>query len=364
MKAAVLNEIKKPLVIEDIPIPQPGDNELLVKLVATGVCHTDLHPIKGDMPVPLPIVLGHEGAGIVEKVGNNVKALKPGDHVVLSVMPYCGECPGCLMGKPYLCMTAWPTIFGGTMIDGTRKLKRENGEALNHFFGQSSFAEYCVVDVRSAIKIRPDAPLDKVAVLGCGATTGIGTIVNTAKIEAGARIAVFGCGGVGLSAIMAAKMVGAGLIIAVDIMESKLKMAQDFGAHIIIDSSKVNAVEKILEMTHGGVDYAFEFIGNVNVMEQAYNCSRPGGLTVIVGSPPMGQKLSIDPMGLLTEKKIMGTAGGSLRPGLDIPRYVELYMQKMLDLDKLVTNTFSLEEINKAFEVMEKGEVGRSVIVF
>ncbi|MDY6863106.1 MAG: Zn-dependent alcohol dehydrogenase [Thermodesulfobacteriota bacterium] len=364
MKAAILYEINKPLVIEEIPIPQPKDNELLVKIAATGVCHTDLHPIKGDMPVPLPIVLGHEGAGIVEKTGKGVKNLKEGDHVILSVMPYCGDCFGCLMGKPYLCSTAWPTIFGGTMIDGTKRLSKENGAELNHFFGQSSFAEYAVVDERSAIKIREDAPLDKVAVFGCGATTGIGTIVNTAKVEAGARIVIFGCGGVGLSAIMAARMVGAGLIIAVDIMESKLKMAQEFGAHIAINSSMENPVERILEITNGGADYTFEFIGNVNVMEQAYNSSRPGGLTVIVGSPPAGEKLSIDPMGLLTEKTIMGTAGGSLRPGIDIPRYVELYMQKKLDLDKLITKSFPLEDINRSFETMEKGEVGRSVIVF
>jgi S-(hydroxymethyl)glutathione dehydrogenase/alcohol dehydrogenase len=364
MKAAILYEINKPLVIEDIPIPQPRDNEVLVKIVATGVCHTDLHPIKGDLPVPLPIVLGHEGAGIVKKVGNGVKNLKEGDHVILPVMPFCGACPSCHMGKPYLCLTTAPLLFAGTMVDGTKRLFRENGEELNHFFCQSSFAEYAVADFRGAVKIREDAPLDKVAVFGCGATTGIGSIVNTAKVEAGARIAIFGCGGVGLSAIMAARMVGAGLIIAVDITESKLKMAQEFGAHITINGSNENPVERILEITNGGVDYAFEFIGNVNVMEQAYNSSRPGGMTVIIGSAPAGAKLSIDPAGLLYEKTIMGTIAGSFRAGIDIPRYVELYMQKKIDLDKLITNSFPLEEINQAFEVMKKGEVGRSVIVF
>ncbi len=364
MKAAILYQTKKPLVIEDIEVPEPEEGEVLVKLVATGVCHTDLHPIKGDFPVPLPIVLGHEGAGIVKKVGKGVTSVKPGDHVVLSVMPYCGRCRYCLIGKPYLCIVAWPTIFGGTLLNGAKRLRKKDGQELNHFFGQSSFAEYALVYETTVVKIRDDAPLDKVALFGCGVTTGVGAVVNTAKVEAGATVAIFGCGGVGLSGIMACKMVGAGKIIAVDVVDKKLEFAREFGATHTINASKEDPVQKIKELTVFGADYSFEFVGNVNVMAQAFDTTCPGGKTIIIGGAPVGQKVSLDAMSILTEKMLLGTAGGSLRPAIDIPRYVELYMEKKLDLDRLITKRFPLEEINKAFEAMEKGEVARSVIVF
>jgi len=288
MKAAILYEPKKALIIEDIPIPEPKDGEVLVKLAATGVCHTDLHPVKGDMPVPLPIVLGHEGAGIVEKTGKAVTTLKPGDHVVLSVMPYCGKCRSCLSGRPYLCEFGWQNVFGGTMLDGSRRLRKPDGVELSHFFCQSSFAEYAVVDERTAVKIRDDAPLDKVCVMGCGASTGIGTVVNTAKVEAGASVAVFGCGGVGLCAIMASRLVGAGKIIAVDVVEGKLDLASEFGATHTINARKENPVEKVREITLGGADYSMEFIGNVDAMAQAYDSTRPGGKAIVVGAAPVG----------------------------------------------------------------------------
>jgi Zn-dependent alcohol dehydrogenase len=365
MKGAVLYQPKQPLVVEDIVVPDPHDDEVLVKVVATGVCHTDLHPIKGDMPIPLPTVLGHEGAGIVEKVGKGVTSVKPGDHVVLSVMPFCGKCRYCLIGKQYLCIMAWPTVFGGTLLNGSKRLKKKDGTELNYYFGQSSFADYALVHESTPVKVRDDAPLDKIAVLGCGATTGIGAVLNTANVQAGSSVAMFGCGGVGLSGIMAAKLVGAVKIIAVDVIDKKLEMARDFGATHTINSSKEDPVQKIKDLTGGfGADYSFEFIGNVNVMAQAFDATCPGGKTIIIGAAPVGQKVALDGMALLTEKTVVGTAGGSLRPGVDIPRYVDLYMEKKLDFDRLITRTYPLEDINKAFEAMEKGEVARSVIVF
>jgi len=364
MKAAILYQPKSPLKIEDIEIPQPSDDEVLVKVKAVGVCHTDFHPIKGDMPLPMPVILGHEGAGIVEKVGARITTLKPGDHVILSVMPSCGKCRYCAVGKPFLCEKAGPLIFTGTMLDGTTRLKKKDGQTLYHFFAQSSFAEYCVVNESTAVKVRDDIPLEEIATLGCGATTGIGAIVNTAQVEAGASVAIFGCGGVGLSAIMAAKMVGAGKIIAVDILDNKLDMAKEFGATHPINSSKEDPAEKIKQITGGGCDYALEVIGNVNVMAQAYDSIRPGGKLVIVGAAPVGAKVSFDAFTLLFGKTIVGTAGGHLRPSIDIPRYVELYAEGKLPLNKLVSRKLPLEEINKAFEAMEKGEVARSIIVF
>ncbi|MBI1986911.1 MAG: Zn-dependent alcohol dehydrogenase [Nitrospinae bacterium] len=364
MKAAVLRAFNQPLAIEEVEVPEPHAGEVLVKVVATGVCHSDLHVIKGDIQVPLPVVLGHEGAGIVEKVGPGVTTVSPGDHVVLAVLPSCGQCAPCVGGRPYICERSWPVIFSGTMMDGTRRLRNREGEELSHLFAQSSFAEYAVVTERSAVPIRKEAPLEKMAVLGCGATTGIGAVLNTARVEAGTRVAVVGCGGVGLSVILGAKLAGALQIIGVDISKRKLRIAQDFGATHTIDSSREDLVQRVQELTEGGADYVFECVGHPDLMSQSFDATRAGGKTVIVGAAPMGAKVSVDALSLLMEKTLVGTPAGSLRPAIDIPRYVNLYLEGKLELDRLVTCTYPLEKINEAFGAMQRGEVARSVIVY
>ncbi|RLA92687.1 MAG: hypothetical protein DRG25_05905, partial [Deltaproteobacteria bacterium] len=342
------------MVIEDIDIPKVQDGDVLVKIVASGLCHTDLHVIKGDMPVPMPVVLGHEGAGIVTETGKGVTTVKPGDHVVIFAMPTCGRCEYCQMGKGYLCTPGYNTIFAGTLMDGTKRLRTQKGKELNHFFGQSSFAEYCLVKEGSVVKVREDAPLEKLGGFGCGITTGVGAVLNTARVEAGDSVAVFGCGSLGLSAISAARLAGATTIIAIDILENKLNYAREFGATHTINASKVDPVKEIINLTGSGVKYAFEFIGNVKVMEQTFNSICPGGKAIILGSPRFGEKVSIDAVSLLLEKTLMGTAEGSSRP-MDITRYVDLYMDKKLEVDKLITKNYSLEEINQAFKDLEEG---------
>ena len=364
MKAAVLRAPNQPLSIEELQLADPGPGEVRVRLVATGVCHTDASAISGAIPVPTPIVLGHEGAGIVEAVGPAVTMLKPGDHVVLSVMPSCGKCPACVSGQPWLCHVAGPMLFAGQMLDGTRRLSQE-GQPVNHFFAQSSFAEHAVVAELGAAKVRDDAPLDIVAPLACGASTGIGAILNAARVEPGASVAVIGCGGVGLSGIMAAHLAEAGQIIAVDIAANKLAMAQDFGATHLVDASASDPVAQIRNLTHGfGVDYSFEFIGRQDTMEQAIEAIHPGGHAYIIGGAPVGTRFSADAMTFLFGKNVHGVVGGFTRPTVDIPRFVELYMSGRLPLDRLVSRRYPLEEINEAFEAMHHGEVARSVITF
>lgn len=364
MKAAILYEVDKPFVVEEIDKPRPREREVLVRMVATGLCHTDLSAANGSIPVPLPIVLGHEGAGIVDAVGEGVTRLRPGDHVILSVFPYCGNCEYCLKGKQYLCRTAAGSHFSGLMADGSRRLKGKNGQELNHFFAQSSFAEFAVVHENTAAKIREDAPLDKVCILGCGANTGIGSVLNTARVQAGETMAAFGCGGVGLSGIMAGKVAGAGKIIAVDIDDKKLSLARELGATHTINSAKMDPVKEIMEITELGVDYAFEYIGNTNVMTQAFDSTAPGGKTVIVGAGPVGSKLSIDNMALLTPKTIEGCVEGSVRPQVDFPRYVEMFMNKKLPIDRVITHTFPFKEINEAVQFMKSGEMVKGVLIF
>lgn len=363
MKAAILYEFNTPLVIEEIEIPRPRSKEILVRVKAVGVCHTDLHPIKGDMPVHLPIVLGHEGAGIVEEIGEGVTTLQPGDHVILFPAPFCGGCISCVTGMPYACMVAGPLLFEGTMLDGTRRLKTSNGKELNHFFCQSSFAEYAVVHESAAVKVGKDLPIEKMAAFSCGMSTGLGMIRNTAKVEPGTRVAVFGCGGVGLMAMWSAKLVPASMIIGVDTMDNKLEMAKEFGATHVINASKENPVEKIIELTGGGADYSFECIGNVKVMEQAYDAVHPGGTAVVAGAGPMGEKVCVDALSLVTGKVLMGCVGGSTIAAVDIPTNIDLYKKGLLPLDKFISRTYPLEEINQALEAMERGEVARSIIV-
>lgn len=363
MKAAVLYEVNKPVQVEEVTLDEPQSQEVLVKLVATGVCHTDLHFIKGEMPQPLPVVLGHEGAGIVEKVGPGVTTLKPGDHVVLMVAYSCGKCRYCIVGQPAMCVEWLGYHMMGTLPSGMKRLRKGKQE-LNHFFSQSSFAEYAVVHERTAIKIREDAPLDVVCLLGCGTSTGIGAVLNTAGLRAGESIVIYGCGGVGLSAVMAAKLAGAGKLIAVDTVDMKLETAKDLGADYVINASQENPQQRVMELTGGGADYAIECIGNVNVMAQAFSSIHNGGKCVVAGMAPLGDMLTLAPYELLLGKTLVGCVQGHIKAPIDVPRYVDLYMAGKLPIDKLVTKRYSLADINKALENLDKGKVVRAVIRF
>ena len=363
MKAAVLYETNTPLKVEKVTLDEPQANEVLVKIMATGVCHSDLHFMKGEMPVPVPVVPGHEGAGIVEKIGPGVTTLQPGDHVVMMVAFSCGKCRYCIEGKPTMCVENLPIQSMATLPGGGIRLHKGK-QALNHMFGLASYAEYAVVHERSCVKVREDAPLDVLCLLGCGTSTGIGAAINSTGIKPGESIAIFGCGGVGLSAVMGAKLAGAGKIIAVDTLDKKLKMAQKLGADHLIDASVDDPMIKVMELTGGGADYALECIGNVNVMTQAFASIRFGGKLVVVGMAPLGSLLSIATYEFLLGKTISGTVQGDINPQIDIPRYIDMYMNGKLPIDKLITKTYGLDQINEAFEALEKGQVIRSVIKF
>ena len=367
IKAAVLEQINTPLVIEEVELDEPKDNEVLVKIAAIGVCHSDIHCMHGDLSVPLPIVLGHEAAGIVEKAGSNTTGLQPGDKVVVTVAPYCGKCPACMMGVPTSCETdPQTTMLMGTMADGSKRLRRKNGDELNHFMAQSSFAEYAVVEGSATVKVRDDAPLDVVCMLGCGASTGIGAVLNKAKVTAGKSVAVFGCGGVGLATIMTAKLVGAQPIVAVDLLDSKLEMARELGATHLVNASKDDPVTAIAMECAGGVDYSFEAIGKTSVMTQAFHSvyPRPGGMAVVLGLAPIGETFAIEAWRFMRELVLTGCTVGSIRPQLDIPRYIDLFMAGKLPLDKLVSARYSLEQINEAVKDTLDGKVMRGVITF
>ncbi len=366
-RAAILEKHNEPLVTEEVELDGPKDHELLVRLEATGVCHTDLHCIKGDLMAPLPIILGHEGAGTVEEVGKNVTSVQPGDRVIVTVAPYCGRCPACLMGVPSSCECDPQTaMLMGTMADGTKRLKRKDGTELSHFMAQSSFAEYAVVEESATVKVPNDAPLDVVCMLGCGATTGIGAVVNKARVKAGSSVAVFGCGGVGLAVVMAARLVGAQPIVAVDLLDSKLEKAKELGATHVVNAATEDPVVRIATECNGGVDYSFEVIGNPAVITQAFHSvyPRPGGLAVVLGLAPIGATFSIEAWRFMREVTITGCTLGSSKPQLDIPRYVDLFMSGKLPLEKLVSACYSLDDINRAVQDTLDGKIIRGVITF
>jgi len=361
MKAAVLYEINTPLKIEDVTLDEPQANEVLVKIVASGVCHSDLHFMKGEMPQPTPFVPGHEGAGVVEKVGPGVTTVQPGDHILLNIAFSCGKCPRCYEGRPTLCVENLPIQMMATLPGGGIRLHKGD-QALNHLFGLACFAQKVVVHERSAIKIRKDAPLDVVCVLGCGVSTGIGAAINTAHVRPGESIAIFGCGGVGLSAVMGAKLAGAGTLIAVSRSDHKLNKAKELGADYVINASQEEPLAKVAELTGGGADYAIECVGNVNVMVQALGSIRMGGTCVIAGMAPLADTLSLAPFHFLLGKTITGSTQGDVVPQIDIPRYIDLFMAGKLPIDKLITKSYKLDEVNEAFEALEKGEAIKSVI--
>ncbi len=362
MKAAVCREPNGKLKIEDVKLAEPEVNEVLVKLVASGVCHSDLHFMKGEMYCAMPMVAGHEGGGIVEKVGPGVTTLKPGDHVVMMVSFSCGKCRFCVEGRPTMCVENMAVMAGGVLPISCGMRLSAGDEALHHLFGLACFAEYTVVHERSCVKVRDDAPLDKVCLLGCGVATGIGAAINTAGVRPGESVAIWGTGGVGLSAVMGARLAGAGKIIAIASNDKKLAMAKEFGADITVNYKKDEPVGKVMEVTGGGADYAIETAGKAEVIEQAYASIHGGGKCVVAGMAAIGTAVSIQSYEFLLGKAITGTVQGDIKAQVDIPRYIDMFMDGKLPFDKLISKTYSLDQVNEAFEALEKGEVIRSVI--
>ncbi|MBT5093544.1 MAG: S-(hydroxymethyl)glutathione dehydrogenase/class III alcohol dehydrogenase [Halobacteriovoraceae bacterium] len=367
-RAAVAWEAGKPLEIEEIDLEGPKHGEVLVRMVATGICHTDAFTLSGEDPEGIfPSILGHEGGGIVEEIGPGVSSLAVGDHVIPLYTPECGECKFCLSGKTNLCQAIRTTQGKGLMPDGTSRFSK-NGKTIFHYMGTSTFSEYSVLPEIAVVKINKQAPLDKVCLLGCGVTTGIGAVLNTAKVQAGDTVAVFGLGGIGLSVIQGAVMARAGRIIAIDINEDKFEMAKMLGATDCINPKKTPDTpiqEVIVGLTDGGVDFSFECIGNVNLMRSALECCHKGwGESIIIGVAGAGQEISTRPFQLVTGRVWRGTAFGGVKGRTQLPGYVDKYMSGEIKIDPMVTFTMPLNEINKAFDYMHAGKSIRSVVLF
>lgn len=366
-RAAVAWEAKKPLSIELIDVEGPKEGEVLLKVVATGVCHTDAFTLSGEDPEGVfPAVLGHEGGCEVVECGPGVKNLQPGDHVIPLYISECGECKFCQSTKTNLCQKIAGTVWTGFMPDGTRRFS-QNGKDIYHYMGCSTFSEYTLVPEIALAKINKEAPLDKVCLLGCGVTTGIGAVLNTAKVEAGSTVAVFGLGGIGLSVIQGAVMAQAGRIIAIDTNPEKFTMAKQLGATDCVNPKDLSTslVEALVDMTDGGVDYSFECIGNVNVMRDALECCHMGwGVSTIIGVAGAGQEISTRPFQLVTGRHWQGTAFGGVKGRTQLPGYVDDYMNGKIELDAMVTHTMPLDDINKAFDLMHEGKSIRSVVIF
>jgi len=365
VKAAVAWAANEKLKIEEVDLELPHKGEVLVKIVATGVCHTDAYTLSGqDSEGLFPVILGHEGGGIVEEVGPGVTTLKKGDHVIPLYTAECGECKFCKSGKTNLCSSVRATQGKGVMPDGTSRFSKD-GVMIHHYMGTSTFAEYTVVPEVSLAKVSKEAPLDKICLLGCGVTTGIGAVFNTAKVEEGAVIAVFGLGGIGLSVIQGAKMAKAGRIIAIDINEDKFEMAKKFGATDFVNPKKFDQSiqDVIVEMTDGGVDYSFECVGDVELMRSALECCHKGwGESIIIGVAGAGQEISTRPFQLVTGRVWRGSAFGGVKGKTELPGYVDRYMSGEINLDDLITFKLPLEKINEAFDLMHEGKSIRTVI--
>lgn len=365
MKAAVLYEPKQPLKIEEIEVQPPRRGEVAIKMGAAGVCHSDYHVMNGDLPAPLPAILGHEGAGVVEAVGEGVSAVKPGDHVILLFRAPCGHCSYCAVGRPALCGLGTGVRWTGRLLDGTSRFSKGDQE-IKHFGGVSTFAERSVVLEEAVVPIRKDVPLEIAALVGCSVMTGVGAVVNTAKVEPGSNCLVIGAGGVGLNVVLGLKLAGANKIIVADLIDHKLELAQDFGATDTLNARRQDVVAVTKELTNGeGVDYSFEVIGHTGALKQCFDAVRRGGTAVAVGVAPANAEVSISQFDLvLQEKKLLGSMYGSNRAHHDMPRLLDLYMSGKLDLDKLVSRRYPLAEINEAYQAMMNGEVARSVIVY
>jgi S-(hydroxymethyl)glutathione dehydrogenase/alcohol dehydrogenase len=359
MKAAVLHEVNKPLAIEDVSIAKPGPREVLIRTAYAGLCHSDLHFIEGLYPHPLPVVLGHESAGVVEEVGSEVGYVKKGDHVITCLSVFCGTCENCTTGRPALC-----TNTDVKLPPGAAKRLSLGGAQLHTFANLSSYAEVMLVHENAVVKIRNDFPLDRAALIGCAVITGYGAVVNTAKVRAGETVAIIGCGGVGMAAINGAAIAGAGRIIAVDTSGVKLQLAAKLGATDLIDPRDGDPVQRVRELTKGGVHHAIECLGTKATAEQSFQMLAAGGTATIVGMVPFGQKIELHGFDFLRERKIQGSSMGSNRFRVDMPRLIDFYMQRKLHLDDWISDRIPLAAINEGFANMKAGKVVRSVIRF
>ncbi len=372
IRSAVLREMgaaepyaeSHPLEIVELELDSPGQGELLVKVGAAGLCHSDLSVINGTRPRVMPMALGHEAAGEVVEPGPGVSAFAAGDHVVLAFVPACGECEPCRAGRPALCELGAAANAAGTLLDGDRRLTTPEGEEINHHLGVSAFSDHIVVSQASAVKVDPDIPYEIAALFGCAVLTGVGAAVNAARVEPGQRVAVFGLGGVGLSALLGAVLQGAGRIIAVDVVPDKLELARELGATDSVEAGP-GAVAAIREITDGGADHTIETVGSARVLADAYEATRRGGTTTTVGLPDPSQMLSIPAVSLVAEERTLrGSYLGSSVPARDLPKFIDLYRQGRLDVDRLLTHRLSLDEINEGFDRLARGEAVRQAVVF
>ncbi|HEX2116038.1 MAG TPA: zinc-dependent alcohol dehydrogenase family protein [Alphaproteobacteria bacterium] len=372
IKAAVLRAMgapapyanSKPLSIEEVELDPPGPGEVLVRVSAAGLCHSDLSVINGDRPRIMPMVLGHEAAGVVEELGPNVDDLRKGDHVSMVFVPSCGHCLPCMEGRPALCEPGAVANGKGELLAGGRRLRR-NGEALNHHMGVSCFAQYATVSRRSLVKIDPEVPLDEAAMFGCAVLTGVGAVLNTAAVRPGQSVAVVGLGGVGLTSLLGALVAGAREVVAIDLNEQKLGLARQLGATHAFNATDADVVDKVKDATKGGVDVAVEMAGSVKALETAYKVTRRGGQTVTAGLPNHAHTMALSPVNLVAEERTLkGSYIGSCVPLRDLPRYIALYRQGRLPVDRLLSDRLKLEEINEGFDRLAEGKAVRQVIVF
>ena len=371
IRAAVLDEMglnrpyatTKPLTIAEIELDPPGPGEVLVKIAAAGLCHSDLSVIEGNRPRPMPMALGHEAAGVVEALGPGVDDLQVGDHVVMVFVPSCGHCLPCSEGRPALCEPGAAANGAGTLLSGARRLHR-NGQDVNHHLGCSAFAEYATVSRRSLVKIDPELPLDEAALFGCAVLTGVGAVINTARVQAGAGVAVVGLGGVGLSSLLGAVASGARRVVAVDLSDEKLGLARQLGATDTFNAASADAVDEIREATQGGLDFAFEMAGSVRAMDLAYRITRRGGTTVTAGLPPPTHTFALPQVNLVAEERtVKGSYIGTCVPARDLPRYIELYRRGKLPVDRLMSDHLRLDGINEGFDRLAEGKAVRQVVL-
>ncbi|MBV9169746.1 MAG: Zn-dependent alcohol dehydrogenase [Chloroflexi bacterium] len=362
-RAAVLYETGQALELEDLELLPPGSGEVLVRYVASGVCHSDLHVMQGLMAHPTPVVLGHEGSGIVEAVGPGVTGVQVGDHVLTSYVPSCGKCPWCVVGRPNLCDLRDHERH--VMHDGTARFRNRGGQDVFHFLQVASYSEKAVLPEQNVVPIRKDAPLDVVCLVSCGVMTGAGAVINRAKVTPGSSVVVFGCGGVGLNAVQAAALMGAGKVISVDVFDHKLEWSREFGATHTVNARSEDALARIREICgRGGADYAIEAIGGAPTIELAFNSVHRGGTVVVIGVSPDGTRVSIDPSLLLQERILTGTSFGSTRQKVDLPMIVDLFMDGRYKLRELISRQVALDELNQAYDALQRGEVRRSVVVY
>lgn len=364
MKAVVFRDSATRVETCEVELAAPGKGEVRVKIAAAGVCHSDLHVKRGEWTAPAPMVMGHEGSGIVTELGDGVTSLAVGDHVVLSWVPPCGECRYCLQGREARCQKVATVVAPkGVLFDGTSRLSKD-GEMLHHYLGVSSWAEEVIVPASGAVKVRDDAPLDVIAVVGCAVATGVGAVLNTAAVEPGATVAVIGCGGVGLNVVQGAKLAGAERIVAIDIVPEKTRMALQFGATDRIDASTGDPIAQLFELLPDGVDYAFDAIGRTSTTEQAIKMLGLGGAAVIVGLPPTGATASFEPLVLAeADQRILGSNYGSVRPSIDIPALVDRYMDGQLKLDPLISDRRSLDDAAEALDELQSGSALRTLLI-